>query len=108
MDLQHLRTFVAIAQEGSLTRAATKLCLSQPAVSAQLKNFEEELNVRLFQRTPRGMVLTAEGHALLEEASKALVAARNVSATARNFQRDVCGEFRLGTIADPGILRLNE
>jgi DNA-binding transcriptional LysR family regulator len=109
MNLQQLRTFVVIAHEGSLTRASEKLCLSQPAVSAQIKNFEEELDVKLFDRTPRGMVLTPEGKVLLGEADKALIAANNVSSIARRLQDgSISGEFKLGTIADPSVLRLGE
>ena len=109
MDLQQLRTFVAIAQQGSLTRASVKLCLSQPAISAQIKGLEEELNVKLFDRTARGMLLTLEGRELLDEANKTLIAANNVSVAARKFQNGgVRGEFRLGTISDPTILRLDD
>ncbi|AKJ30814.1 LysR family transcriptional regulator [Caldimonas brevitalea] len=109
MNFQHLRTFVVIAQERSLTLAADKLCLSQPAVSAQLKSLEEELDLRLFDRTPRGMVLTEEGKVIIEEASKALSAAENVKRTAKSFNGNgVRGEFKLGTISEPSVLRLSQ
>jgi DNA-binding transcriptional LysR family regulator len=109
VDLQQLRVFVSIAQEGNLTKASSKLCLSQPAVSAQLKSLEEELNVKLFERNSRGMVPTNEGRVLLDEANKVLLAAKKVSTTARSFQgEDLIGELRLGTISDPIILRLED
>lgn len=57
MELYQLKTFLIIARTGNLTRAATELHASQPTVSGQLKALEEELNVVLFERTPRGMVL---------------------------------------------------
>lgn len=56
-----LHAFLTIAREGHLTRAARKLHLTQPAVSAQLKRLEEELDVELFHRTPKGMELTEAG-----------------------------------------------
>jgi len=56
-----LDSFLAIAREGHLTRAARSLHLTQPAVSAQLRKLEEQLGVRLFHRTAKGMVLTEEG-----------------------------------------------
>ena len=61
MEIQQLRTFLAIAREGHMTRAANQLHLSQPAVSAQLKKLEEELGQQLFDRTSKGMVLTKAG-----------------------------------------------
>jgi DNA-binding transcriptional LysR family regulator len=108
MDLNQLRTFVAIAQEGSLTRASETLYLSQPAVSAQIKALEEELGLKLFNRAARGMALTPAGKVLLDEASRALTAARKVVARAQMLRDGISGECRLGTITDPAILRLGE
>lgn len=61
MDLGNLSTFLMLAKMGHMTRAARQLHLTQPAVSAQLKGLEEELGQRLFDRTPKGMVLTEAG-----------------------------------------------
>ena len=68
MELYQLRSFVAVAEAGHLTRAADRLHISQPAVSAQIKALEEELEVELFQRRSSGMALTAAGKRLLGEA----------------------------------------
>ncbi|MES9912641.1 MAG: LysR family transcriptional regulator, partial [Candidatus Sedimenticola sp. 4PFRAG1] len=54
MELYQLKTFVKVADEGHLTRAAEQLFTSQPAISAHIKALEEELGVVLFQRTPKG------------------------------------------------------
>ncbi|HEU0187003.1 MAG TPA: LysR family transcriptional regulator [Gallionellaceae bacterium] len=108
MDLHQLRIFVAIANHGNLTRASEELHLSQPAVSAQIKALEEELGVSLFNREPRGMVLTAAGKVLLTEASGALSAAKNVVLRAQQLRGGIGGEFKLGTIIEPVILRLGE
>src|SRR5690349_4285723 len=66
MELYQLRSFAAIAETGQLTRAAEKLHVSQPALSAQLKALEEELEFALFERTSSGMTLTPAGKRLLE------------------------------------------
>jgi DNA-binding transcriptional LysR family regulator len=68
MELHQLKTFLVIARTGHLTRAATELHASQPTVSGQLKALEEELNVILFERTSRGMVLTEVGRRLRDKA----------------------------------------
>jgi DNA-binding transcriptional LysR family regulator len=108
MELNQLRTFIAIAREGNLTRASGSLFLSQPAVTAQLKALEDELNIKLFKRTPKGMILTQPGELLLEEANKALDAAQSLMNRARSFHEGVIGELRLGTISEPVTLRLGE
>ena len=58
MDLTLLRAFVTIARVGNLTRAATQLHLTQPAVSLQIKNLQETLGISLFARTAHGLALT--------------------------------------------------
>ncbi len=61
MPTPELAAFLAIAREGHLTRAARTLHLTQPAVSAQLRRLEEDVDVQLFHRTPKGMELTEAG-----------------------------------------------
>ncbi|HJV60713.1 MAG TPA: LysR family transcriptional regulator [Albitalea sp.] len=106
MELYQLKTFVAIAQEGSLTRAAERVFTSPPAVSAQLKALEDELGVKLFDRTPRGMTLTEEGRRLLDEAERTLASAGRMRATAAQLRGAAQGVVRFGTISDPVSLRL--
>lgn len=65
LPLNALRAFEAAARHQSLTRAAIELCVTQAAVSHQVKLLEERLRVSLFKRLPRGLMLTAEGEALL-------------------------------------------
>ncbi|CAN5442724.1 LysR family transcriptional regulator [soil metagenome] len=108
MELYQLKTFVAIAQEGSLTRAAERVFTSAPAVSAQLKALEDELGVRLFERTPRGMLLTEAGQSLLEEAQRTLASASRMRSAAEQIRGVAQGVVRFGTVVDPVALRLGD
>ncbi|WP_436500601.1 LysR family transcriptional regulator [Actinokineospora sp. HUAS TT18] len=74
MDARLLRSFLAIAEEGSLTRAAERLYVSQPALTKQVKHLEALVGVPLFTRSRTGMELTAAGHALAEHAPAVLEA----------------------------------
>lgn len=67
MQLRHLRYFQAVAEEGSFTRAAARLHMAQPPLSRQIRQFEEELGVLLFERTTRALRLTEAGRFLLEQ-----------------------------------------
>ena len=108
MEIYQLRSFAAIAETGQLTRAAEKLHVSQPALSAQLKALEEELEFTLFERTSNGMVLTAAGKRLLVDADKVLAAAQNLQNHARALKGDVVGKARIGTLSDPKFIRAGE
>ena len=108
MELYQLRSFVAVAESGHLTRAADKLHISQPALSAQIKALEQELEVELFERKPSGMQLTAAGKRLLAEAQKLLSAAQALRNEARAIKGDVAGVARVGTVSDPEFIRVGE
>lgn len=108
MELYQLRGFAAVAEAGHLTRAAEKLHISQPALSAQIKALEDELGVALFDRTPGGMVLTGAGQRLLEGAEKVLAAAQALRAEARMLKGQIAGTARVGTLSDPALVRLGE
>ncbi|SFP52046.1 transcriptional regulator, LysR family [Variovorax sp. PDC80] len=106
MDLQILRAFVLAAREGSVSRAAARLHLTQPAVSLQLKRLAEDTGLQLFTRTPHGLALTADGAALLPQAERVLAAVGDLQQAARNLQSTVRGALRIGTILDPEFTRL--
>ena len=108
MELYQLRSFAAIAELGQLTRAAEKLHISQPAVSAQLKALEEKLELKLFERTATGMSLTAPGARLLKEAEKVLAAARDLQNVALSFKGQLAGKASIGTLSDPNLTRIGE
>ena len=72
LDLRALRSFVAVASAGSISSAAHSLHIAQPALSVQIKQLEEQLGAALFDRHPRGVVLTAVGERLLGQALQEL------------------------------------
>jgi DNA-binding transcriptional LysR family regulator len=108
MELYQLRSFVAVAEAGHLTRAAEKLHVSQPAVSAQIKALEDELKVALFERTPSGMVLTSAGQRILADAGKVLAAAQALRTNATALKGKVAGTVRVATLSDPDFIRVGE
>ncbi|WP_328474154.1 LysR family transcriptional regulator [Actinoplanes sp. NBC_00393] len=83
VDLRHLRAFLAIAAEGSITRAATSLRLTQPALSRTLRQLEEHLGVRLADRSTHHLELTPAGRAFHERARAAVAAVDEVLDPAR-------------------------
>jgi len=105
-NLRALQCFVAVAREGSVSKAATTVHLSQSAVSLQLKSLEEALGLSLFDRTPRGLQLTAHGETLLEHAESCLASLERLAqaaASLRGLTREI---LRIGTILDSDFTRL--
>lgn len=106
MELYQLKSFVAVADEGHLTRAGERLHLSQSALSGQIKALEDELGVSLFTRTSRGMALTEAGRRLKARADAVLDASRGVLEEAASLRGDVAGVVRVGLNTDPVFLRV--
>ena len=105
MELYQLHSFVNIAREANLTRAAEKLNLSQSALSSQIRQLEGDLGVVLFLRTTRGMELTEAGRELLPLAEGALEAAQKIRRRAMALHRGVSESVTIGLNADPTFLR---
>jgi DNA-binding transcriptional LysR family regulator len=101
IGLHHLRYFVAVAEEGHVTRAAQRLRIAQPSLSAQIRYLERQVGAPLFRRHPRGVELTPAGTAFLAEARAALAAADAAVAAARRATRP--SHLRLGLIVGTQI-----
>lgn len=95
MDLRHLRTFVTVAEQGTVSKAATQLGVAQPALSRQIKDLESELRIRLFDRIRRRLVLTGEGEQLLQHCRGILTAVGALGEQSELLRR-----------ADAGILKI--
>jgi DNA-binding transcriptional LysR family regulator len=98
MELRHIRYFVAVAEELHFRRAAERLHVAQPAVSEQIRKLEEELGVRLFDRTQHNVALTDAGAALLTEAYRVLRHAEAARLAARNAIDRPGSELRIGYV----------
>jgi DNA-binding transcriptional LysR family regulator len=111
MELRRLRYFVAVAEELSFNRAAQRLHISQPPLSNQIKRLEEELGVRLFDRSSRGVQMTEAGELLLEEARRIFVQVDQTVRTVQHVGHGEVGHLTLGFVASasnevlPPILR---
>jgi DNA-binding transcriptional LysR family regulator len=105
MDLRQLSYFVAVAEEGQFTRAAVRVSVAQPAISAQIGRLERELGEPLFLRDQRGASLTGAGAALLPHARAALAAAERGRDTIASLRGVLHGRLRIG-VSGPGDRRL--
>ncbi|MCP2280584.1 DNA-binding transcriptional regulator, LysR family [Nocardia amikacinitolerans] len=99
MELRHLRYFVAVAEEANFTRAAARLHLAQPGLSAQIRQFERELGQPLLDRGGRTVTLTEVGAAVLPHAKAALAAAQRIADTVDEFTGLLRGHVRVGLIS---------
>ena len=99
MELRQLRYFVAVAEERHFGRAAKRLRLSQPPLSAQIKGLEEELGVKLFQRSTRQVALTDAGRTFLERAEGILEAVEEAKEAAKGANEGVRGRLEIGFIS---------
>ncbi|TDU31820.1 LysR family transcriptional regulator [Panacagrimonas perspica] len=106
MDLRQLRYFIAVAEERSFSRASLRLHVSQPPLSTQLKALEDELGVRLLDRSNRGVTLTTAGQVFFDETRAVLARLERGKVKARNAGRGDVGTLSIGfvSIADYGIL----
>ncbi|MDA3921847.1 MAG: LysR family transcriptional regulator [Salinisphaera sp.] len=110
MNLHHLMIFLAIAETGSITAASERLHISQPALSRELKSFEERLQVCLFERHARGMHLTEPGLLLADYARRLFTleaeasAAMEAVASARRGRFAIGASNTVGTYVLPPIL----
>ncbi len=102
MNLRHLRAFATIADAGGFARAATRLNLSQPALSRQIHALEADLGVLLFDRVGRGVQLTSQGEDLLERSRRLLAEAEALGERALELKGGDTGILRVG--ATPQVI----
>lgn len=96
MELRHLRYFVAVAEELNFTRAAERLCMAQPPLSAQIRQLEEELGAQLFERGKRSVYLTQAGRHFLERSRAILAAVESAKEEVRSAAGGEIGRLSIG------------
>ena len=97
MELRHLRYFIAVAEEGSLSNAAARrLHTAQPSLSRQIRDLELEVGVKLLERRPRGITLTPAGRVFLDHARMALMQVETASEAARRAEQPDKPVFVIG------------
>ena len=106
MELRQLRYFVAIVEEGGFSRAAERLHLSQPPLSTQIRSLEDEIGVRLLERSNRGVSVTPAGSVFYEEVRVVLARLEHARNKTLQAGRGDVGSLSVGfvSIADYGIL----
>ncbi len=98
MELRHFRYFIAVAEELSLRRAARRLHVSQPALSQQISDLEDELGLKLFKRNSRGVELTEAGRAFLTGGRRVLVAAKQAAEQAQEAAKGERGRLVIASL----------
>ncbi|MFZ0023949.1 DNA-binding transcriptional regulator HcaR [Acinetobacter sp.] len=98
MELRHLRYFITVAEELNFSKAALKLYTAQPSLSQQIKDLEEDVGVKLLNRTKRKVELTEEGAVFLEQARLTLAQADKAVAMARQVSQAKQQMLRIGFV----------
>src|ERR1044071_7041983 len=106
MEWRQLRTFVAVAELRHFARAASLCNLSQPAVSHQIAQLEEEVGAKLMNRAARRVSLTVAGEVFLEETRRILAAVDRAHERMQEVARGAVGRIPLGATAPPGLYML--
>lgn len=98
MELRDLEYFLALAQEGNITRAAQRLHLTQPTLSRQLADLEEELGTRLFQRGHKAVILTQSGQLLLQRARELTALMAKTRRDLQESKQELSGSIAIGCV----------
>lgn len=99
MELRHLRYFIALAEELHFGRAAQRLAISQPPLSVAIRQLEDQIGARLFERSSKEVRLTTAGAHLLPRARLLLEESRQMTADVRGVARGQAGHLRVGFVA---------
>lgn len=108
MDIKQLKYFLAIADEGNITKAAEKLHMAQPPLSKQLKLLEEELGIQLFERNTRNLKITESGKRLHYRAKQIINLLETTVKELKDFDEGKRGILKIGTLAVTGDAILPE
>ncbi len=106
MELYQLQTFVIVAEEGNITRAAKRLYTTPSTISMHIKALEEELGVQLFMRSNQGMTITPKGQQILDKARATLHAAQDLVNHATDIQSALMGQVSIGLCSVPPFLKI--
>ena len=99
MELRHLRYFIVVAEELNFTKAAEKLCISQPPLSRQIKELENEIGAQLFVRSNKKVLLTEAGKYFKKEITDQLHNLEGIVLKTKKIAENVSGEYRIGYIS---------
>ncbi len=105
-NINSILAFVTVAREGSVSRAAEVLNLTQPAISHQIKRLSAETGITLFNRSASGLQISHDGAALLPKAEHILEAMGDFHRSARQRSGQISGKLKIGTVVDPEFIRL--
>jgi DNA-binding transcriptional LysR family regulator len=108
MELRHLRYFVAVAEDLNFTKAAAKLHLAQPSLTRQIHNLEEELGVRLLNRSKSRVDLTEEGRSFLADARRILALATESILAVQRLSRGETGQLNIAYLSNSDFELLPE
>ncbi|MCB0357520.1 MAG: LysR family transcriptional regulator [Bdellovibrionales bacterium] len=103
VNLQQLTTFCTVLNEGSMTAAADKLYLTQPAVSQQIRSLEEELNAALLVRGVRQVKPTMQGQLLYDYAKRILHLTQQAEVAIQTISQEISGNLKIGTVNSIGL-----
>ena len=98
MEIHQLRYFVAVAEEGSFSRAAAKVRVAQPSLSQQIRKLEAEVGQPLFDRLPRSVVLTEAGRCLIDYARQILASIGDARRCVDELKGEIAGKVAVGAI----------
>ncbi|MFD6277111.1 LysR family transcriptional regulator [Streptomyces sp. NPDC060209] len=104
VEIRQVHYFIAVAEEGNFTRAAQRLAMTQPALSRAILALEKTVGATLLLRTPKGVTLTAAGHAMLEEGRSLLAQAGNVTSRVRRAAEQQASVTVTGPGCDAALL----
>lgn len=108
MELYQLNTFAVVAKTSNVTRAAELLNTTPPSVSNHIRQIEEELDIKLFTRTPKGMFITSQGEQLLDKVNHILQSTQDLKDLAIELKSNVKGKVSLGINSAPEYLKIPE